>query len=230
MSESQNTRNISIGGNVDGSSIVVGDGNVVSTQTFPEPSQNPEQRKLLFLAANPKNTSRLRLDQEVRDISEGLERAKHRDQFAIAQRWAVRPRDFQRAMLDESPQIIHFSGHGEGAAGLYFEDEVGNPKLVKASALAALFKLFSMKSAIECVMLNGCYSQVQADAIAQHIPYAIGMTQAVGDKAAIEFAVGFYDALGSGESIEFAFELGKVAMEMSGTGYSEMPSLLKKSS
>jgi hypothetical protein len=35
-------------------------------------------------------------------------------------------------------------------------------------------------------------SQVQAEAIAQYIPYVIGMNQAIGDKAAIEFAVGFY--------------------------------------
>ncbi|MEL6489580.1 MAG: CHAT domain-containing protein [Cyanobacteria bacterium J06555_13] len=228
MSASQNTRNISIGGNVEGSSIVMGDGNVVNAQTSATASHNKAKRKLLILASNPKSTAQLRLDQEVRDISEGLARAKHRDQFEIAQRWAVRPRDFQRAMLDESPQIVHFSGHGEGEAGLYFEDEVGNPKLVTASALATLFKLFSMKSGIECVMLNGCYSQVQADAIAQHVPYAIGMSQDIGDKAAIEFAVGFYDALGSGESIEFAYELGKVAMEMSGTGYSEMPLMLKQ--
>ena len=44
-------------------------------------------------------------------------------------------------------------------------------------------------------MLNGCYSQVQAEAIAQHIPSVIGMSQAIGDRAAIELAVGFYDAL-----------------------------------
>jgi hypothetical protein len=34
------------------------------------------------------------------------------------------------------------------------------------------------------------------------------MSQAIGDKAAIEFAVGFYDALGAGKSIEFAYKLG----------------------
>ncbi|MEL6939702.1 MAG: CHAT domain-containing protein, partial [Cyanobacteria bacterium J06598_1] len=161
-------------------------------------------------------------------ISEGLKRAEHRDAFEIAQRWAVRPRDFQRAMLEELPQIVHFSGHGEGEAGLYFEDEVGAPKLVAGSALASLFRLFSLKAKIECVVLNGCYSAVQATAITQHVPYAIGMTDKVGDKAAIEFVVGFYDALGNGESVEFSFEMGKVAMELNATGYEEMPLLLAK--
>ncbi|MBE9063057.1 CHAT domain-containing protein [cf. Phormidesmis sp. LEGE 11477] len=225
------TRDIHIGGNVDGAAIIVGDRNTVtsqqvSSQQLATPSSTPSKRKLLILAANPQGSSRLRLDQEVRDISEGLKRAEHRDKFEIAQRWAVRPRDFQRAMLEELPQIVHFSGHGEGEEGLYFEDEAGAPKLVSGSALASLFKLFAHKANIECVVLNGCYSSVQAAAITQHIPYAIGMSQAVGDKAAIEFVVGFYDALGNGESVEFAFESGKVSMELNGTGYEDLPVLM----
>jgi hypothetical protein len=151
---------------------------------------------ILFLAANPKGTAPLRLGQELRDIGEGLQRAQKRDQFNLEQRSAVRPRDIQRAMLDLGPQILHFSGHGAGEAGLVFEDEVGNGKLVDGDALAALFALFADQ--LNCVVLNGCYSAVQAKAIAQHIPYVIGMSEAIGDQAAIAFAVGFYDALGAG--------------------------------
>ena len=72
-------------------------------------------RKILFLAANPQGTGRLRLDQEVRDIEEGLRRSQKREQFVLTSQWAVRPRDVQRAMLDLNPQIVHFSGHGEGS-------------------------------------------------------------------------------------------------------------------
>ena len=71
-------------------------------------------KKLLILAANPKGTSPLRLDEEVREIEAGLQRAQKRDQFILEQKWAVRPRDIQRAMLDINPQIVHFSGHGAG--------------------------------------------------------------------------------------------------------------------
>jgi hypothetical protein len=119
-------------------------------------------RKILILTANPKGTVQLRLDQEVRDIAEGLRRSQRRDQFTIEQQWAVRPRDIQRAMLDINPQIIHFSGHGEGEAGLVFEDEVGQAKLVNGEALAGLFKLFADQ--VVCVVLNGCYTDVQAEA------------------------------------------------------------------
>lgn len=189
-------------------------------------SSSTDPQTILFLAANPKDTGRLRLDQELRDIAEGLQRARKRNQFNLEQRLAVRPRDIQRAMLDIGPQIIHFSGHGVGEQGLIFEDDIGNAKLVDGAALARLFELFADQ--INCVVLNGCYSEAQAKAIAQHIPYVIGMNQEIGDKAAIAFAVGFYDALGAGRPIEFAYRLGCSAIRMEGIAEHLTPVLLKQ--
>jgi hypothetical protein len=57
-------------------------------------------KRILVLTANPQGTSRLRLDEEVREIQSGLQRSKNRDQFELIAKWAVRPRDIQRAMLD----------------------------------------------------------------------------------------------------------------------------------
>ena len=184
-------------------------------------------KTILMLVANPKGTTPLRLDQEVRDISEGLRRSNYRDAFRIEQRWAVRPRDVQRAMLEVNPHIVHFSGHGIEAEGLAFEDESGHVKLVTADALAGLFGLFAQ---VECVVLNACYSETQADAIYQHIPAVIGMQKAIGDRAALEFAVGFYDALGAGRSIEFAYKLGCNAIQMAGIAENLTPILKQKPS
>jgi len=183
-------------------------------------------KTILILTANPKGTAPLRLYQEVRDICEGLQRSQRRDAFRIEQRWAVRPRDIQRAMLELNPQIVHFSGHGEGEEGLKFEDESGKVKFVDAEALAGLFELFA--DPVECVVLNACYSEVQAEAISQHIPSVIGMKKAIGDRAALEFAVGFYDALGAGRSIEFAHKLGCSAIRMAGIAENLTPVLKQK--
>jgi len=162
-------------------------------------------KTILILAANPKYTSQLRLDQEMREIDNGLQRARRRDEFILRQKWAVRLRDFRRAMLDFKPNIVHFSGHGSAKEGIAFEDENGLVKFMSAEALSDFFKLFA--DTVECVVLNACYSEIQAKAIAEHIPYVIGMNKAIGDMAAIEFSVAFYDALGAGESIEFAYKL-----------------------
>ena len=180
-------------------------------------------KTILILAANPKNTSRLRLDQEVREIDNGLQRARRRDEFFLKQVWAVRRRDFRRAMLDLKPNIVHFCGHGSGKEGIAFEDENGLAKFMSVEALSGFFELFA--DAVECVVLNACYSEVQAKAIAEHIPHVIGMNKAIGDTAAIEFSVAFYDALGAGESIEFAYKLACNAIQLAGLPESLTPVL-----
>ncbi|KYC38545.1 hypothetical protein WA1_35760 [Scytonema hofmannii PCC 7110] len=40
-------------------------------------------RKILLLSANPRDTSQIRLDEEMREIKEGLRRSKKRDQYLI---------------------------------------------------------------------------------------------------------------------------------------------------
>lgn len=169
---------------------------------------------ILILAANPRNTSRLRLDQEVREINNGLQRAQRRDEFDLKSVWAIRRSDFRRAMLDLKPNIVHFCGHGSGEEGIVFEDENGQAELANTEALSGFFKLFSDK--VKCVVLNACYSEVQARAIAKHIPYVVGMKRAIGDPAAIEFSVAFYDALGAGREMDFAFELASNSIQLAG--------------
>ncbi len=183
-------------------------------------------KKILILTANPKNSDKLRLDEEVREIQEGLQRSRSRDQFEIIAKWAVRPDDLRRALLDHEPHIVHFSGHGVGTKGLVLENNVGQMQLVSAPSLARLFKLFKEK--VECVLLNACYSEVQAAAIHQHIDCVIGMNQAIGDRAAIEFAVGFYDGLGAGRGYSDAFEFGVSAIDLEGIPETATPQLKQR--
>jgi hypothetical protein len=184
-------------------------------------------KSILLMAANPKGTSSLRLQEEEREIKERLRLAGY-GKVPINSTEATRPRDIQQAMLDFKPQIVHFSGHGAGQDGLVFEDVVGQEKLVSSEALANLFKLFSKR--LECIILNACYSESQAKAIVKYIDYVIGMSQDIGDRAAIEFSVGFYAALGAGESIEFAYEMGCNAIELEGIPEQLIPILFKKDS
>jgi len=197
------------------------DQNLAQTQ-----SNSSVVKTILILAANPKATSALRLDEEIREIDAGLQRAKKRELFDLKQRWAVRVQEVYQSLLDFKPQIVHFSGHGTGDNGLALEDEAGNVRLVDTVALAKLFELFA--SNVECVVLNACYSEVQAIAIAQHIPYVIGMNKAIGDLAAIKFSTGFYSALGTGESVEFAYKLGCNVIQLDGIPEHLTPILKKR--
>ncbi|MFG6097371.1 AAA-like domain-containing protein [Leptothoe sp. ISB3NOV94-8A] len=183
-------------------------------------------KKILILTSNPKQTEKLRLDEEVREIQEGLQRSRSRDQFEIISKWAVRPDDLRRALLDHEPQIVHFSGHGVGADGLVLENNAGQAKRVTAQSLGRLFSLF--KDKVECVLLNACYSEMQAKAIHKHIDCVIGMSQAIGDRAAIEFAVGFYDGLGADRSYAEAFEFGLTGIDLEGIPETGTPVLKQR--
>jgi hypothetical protein len=182
-------------------------------------------KKILILAANPKTTPPLRLDEEVREINEGLRRSKYRDQFEIQSRWAVRMRDLRRALLDVEPQIVHFTGHGK-EGGILVEDELGMAVSISTEALSGLFE--KLANHVECVLLNACYSEPQANAISRHIDYVIGMREEIDDKAAIEFAVGFYDALGAGKSVKDAFDFGRNAIQLNKLPGHLVPLLLEK--
>ncbi|MBD2020641.1 AAA-like domain-containing protein [Leptolyngbya sp. FACHB-36] len=184
-------------------------------------SPTAQVKKILILSANPRDTDKLRLDEEVREIRSTLRRSKDRAQFEIIAESAVRVDDLLPTLLDYEPQIVHFSGHGTGSQGLALENAVGKAQLVSTAALARLFKAFKTK--IECVFLNACYSEAQADAIHQHIDYVVGMNKAVGDRGAIEFAVGFYMGLVNGRSYEEAFELGCTAVDLEGIPESSTP-------
>ena len=178
-----------------------------------QPKEQHDMVTILFLSADPTDASRLRLGQEFREIQEKLKLAQLRDRFKLAlPQLSIRPADISQALLDVQPQIVHFSGHGASTGALCFETQLGKTHFVQPDALAALFEQFANQ--VNCVLLNACYSETQAKAIAKYIKYVIGMNQAIGDKAAIAFAIGFYQALGAGRTIEDAYKLGCVQIRL----------------
>ncbi|MCH4834025.1 CHAT domain-containing protein [Flavobacterium columnare] len=188
-------------------------------------SELTEMIKILFLGASPIDEVKLRIDEEVREIETGLKLAKLRDQFELKSEWAVTNKTLQQAMLDESPTIVHFSGHGD-IDGIALEDTLGNSKLIDTDAISSLFELFSKE--IKCVILNSCYSESQAREISKHVPYVIGMKSSIGDKTAIAFSLGFYTALGAGKDIDFAYRMGIVSIKLEGETDHDIPILIKK--
>lgn len=171
-------------------------------------------KKILILTANPTNTKPLRLSEEVREIKSAWKRSQNREQFEIIVEEAVRPQEFRRTLLDHKPDIVHFSGHGGGEQGLALMGDNGEAILVKVAPLAKLFKALQEIFFIDCVFLNACYSDVQAEGIYPYVNYVVGMNQKIGDEAAKQFAIGFYDTLFAGQSIKSAFDLGCNAIEM----------------
>jgi hypothetical protein len=67
---------------------------------------------ILFVAANPRDTTRLAIDREARSIHVELKRSGYRDRFDFVTRWAPEPLDLLRELRELKPTVVHFSGHG----------------------------------------------------------------------------------------------------------------------
>jgi len=187
-----------------------------------------ERIKILFLAADPVDTSHLRLGTEIKEINKKMQSALHRDSFELVSEWAVTAADLREALLRHCPQIVHFSGHGSKSGCLVVEDESGKARMIDREALTALFQI--LRDNIRIVVLNACYSKPQADAIGQVVDYTIGMSTTISDKAAILFSATFYSALGFGRTVKEAFELARIALHMDFPQEHKTPWLLAQES
>jgi len=195
--------------------------NSTTRKSEPTHMQNTiEQIRILFLTANPESTTRLRLDEEVREIDEYLRTTKFRDKFDIKLGTAVRHRDLSGLLQSHQPHIVHFSGHG-GFEGIFVENDNKEAHLLAANGLQNLFRV--LKDNIQCVILNACWSINQAQAIAQEIGCVIGMKQDISDHASISFSRGFYQAIGNGRNLNDAFELGKIEIDLANLGEEQIP-------
>jgi len=173
------------------------------------------KRTILFLAANPRGTDRLALDEECAAIEQELRLTAGRDDFEFRSRWAIGVDDLIRCLNELSPTVLHFSGHGnrDGTAtagalaspqrdvevdvscspGIVLQDRDGAHH-VDHHALARI--IASAPPVPRLVVLNACYSASVAESLRRVVDCVVGMDGAIADVAARSFAVGFYRALG----------------------------------
>ena len=173
--------------------------------------KGPSNMRILFLAANPAQTSHLDLEEELRGIQEELRGVRFRDSITFTSYHAVRPDDLIRHVRSVNPNVIHFSGHGS-KNGIILRSDDGGYQPVEGTALAR----FLEARGVELVVLNACYSKEQAEMIHRVVPTVVGTRDVVGDEAARRFSVAFYRGLGDGLPIREAFRDGGDAVALHG--------------
>jgi hypothetical protein len=179
---------------------------------------------VLFLASNPSDQQPVKLDEEIRSITRKIEASKHRDVIHMIPKSAVRTDDLLHELNKEMPSVVHFSGHGNEMGELMFMNDASESKPVNPAALKAVFT--TLKDNIKLVVLNACYSEVQAKAIVEVIDCVIGMDKEIGDEAAIVFSSSFYRAIGFGRSVKEAFDQGIASLMLEGIPEHNIPKLI----
>lgn len=192
--------------------------------------------KILFLAANPPTTARLRLDHEARAIDDALRSAGVKDHFRLEQAWAVDDRYLQDSLLRFEPDIVHLSAHGKltGEPLLENSRDVGSTRVAPQGegegeeAIYGLSQIFaSVGRYVRCVVLNSCHSAKAAAALSPYVDCVIGMSAAISDEAAIRFSWSFYHSLAYGKSIKSSFDLAVAQVAFAGNQQSQVPELIK---
>jgi hypothetical protein len=168
--------------------------------------------KILFFASNPASTTILALDEEFRAIKNRIRSAQFRDRLDLIPQLAAQPDDLLQELNQHKPQVVHFSGHGIRSGSLIMGGRDGSSQAVDADALSDLFRV--LKDNIKVVVLNACYSALQANAIRKEIDCVVGMNAKIDDRAAIYFAGSFYRSIAFGRSIKDSFEQGIVALKL----------------
>jgi hypothetical protein len=192
----------------------------------PQPPPPPAPKVILILAANPRGTDTLRLDEEQRAIDRAVHEGTLRGRLEIRVSNAMRVEDLHSALLRHRPSVLHFSGHGSAREGIVFCDQLGIPRPVPPRGLAGVLGSAGIGATIDCVVLNACSTSDQAAAIAQHVACVVGMSHLVPDETAIMFAEGFYRGVAYGQSVRSAFDLGVNAAVLKGLGGADLPRLI----
>lgn len=180
--------------------------------------------RILFLAANPIDKDHLRIRGERNKIHDVLNKAEIGNQFDLIAEFAVNASELQELLFRHNPTIVHFSGHGEASGEICFEDEEGVSQPVDPQTLASLFSIFN--ESVRCIVLNACYSQEQAEALAQHIDCVMGMNDAISDPAALSFATALYRAFANRKSLRDSFDLACNQLDLQRLDESHKPLLL----
>lgn len=185
----------------------------------------PEKITVLFLASNPLDQPALRLDEEIRTITEKIRAADFRDHLELKSRWALRTGDFLQALNEDRPTIVHFSGHGSEDGELIFQNSSGAAHYVTKDAIVAT--IATMADSVRMVVFNACFSAGQADDVAKHVDIAIGVDDAIGDDAARYFASQLYSSIAFGHSVGRSYDQARaaVAMEMGKIPDEHLPTL-----
>lgn len=189
---------------------------------------------ILFIASNPDiefidddgNTiqqQKLKLEKEAREIHESIQKSLKRDSISFETRWAARVTDLIQFINEVNPTILHFSGHGTSDGKLVFQDNNDQPKLLNMDTLIELINASSDN--LRLVVLNNCYSSIISEKVIDNIEASIGMSNSIGDEAAIVFASQLYSSIGFGLSLEKAFQQAIVALKLYNISEDETPKL-----
>jgi len=199
----------------------------------------PSPLRILYVTANPdavetvetrpdgtlvETGTWLRTELEVSEVRKAIRRSNLRDRVLLEHLPAATADDLIDGLNDHRPHILHFSGHAS-SWGLTFEDPSGvdYSQEIEFELFAAICE--ATDDPPKLIVLNACESLNGAGDLLKVVPALIGMTDTIGDGAAIRFAAAFYSALAAGQSVGTALKQGRLSIRIKGLADWELPQI-----
>lgn len=183
-----------------------------------------EKLRILMLAASSEGD--LRVGREQKRIRAAVESALHRDLVELDVRPSATASDLLDGITKFRPHVVHFSGHSNDELIVFENDIDAKHKGVVVSATAFANAVAATDEPPLLVLLNSCHSASQIQHLVESVaPFAIGMSDSIGDGDAITYATQFYAAVANGQSIFSAHASGQAAVQLAGLPGHDLPTL-----
>ena len=190
-----------------------------------EPAK-PERLRVLYLAANPEMD--LRVDAEVRQVRDAVKKALHRDLVELDDRPAATPEDLLDGINETRPHVVHFSGHGGGAAVLFDNGRIDTPQGRDVPFELLCRALRATDTPPKLLLLTAWDTLDGAMILLDVVPAVVGTASTVSDLAAAVFSARFYSAVANGQSVGSALQQASVAIDLAGLGEGRTPGALAR--
>jgi hypothetical protein len=173
-----------------------------------------KQLVVLFLTSNPVPESSLRVDGEVRKVQEAIRGSKFRGNVRVEYRPAADVNSILDGLNDLSPQIVHFSGHGDQTGLVTDDGSILGASDTSLSYCQLAKALAATDIPPSLLVLNSCWGSKGQKALSPVVQFLVSMNAPISDLAASVFAPRFYAAIASGQSIKSSFDQAALAVEM----------------
>ncbi|WP_088893320.1 CHAT domain-containing tetratricopeptide repeat protein [Leptolyngbya ohadii] len=197
------------------------------------------KKTILMLSANPESIDRLRREEEIKTIENALGRAtlarvkqsRSSTVFdSLLNKLNVRATDLSQELSTIQSSCICISGDEDGIEGLMLGSNFSKSESNHSGKLKSIVDFFRLHSErIDCVILNGCYSEEQARGIVQHIEFVIGISRELEHEKVIRFLSEFYYQLSLENTIQSSYSLGYNLLERVDSENTQLlPTLLRR--
>jgi len=155
--------------------------------------------KILLVSANAIQGATLRVDAEFKAVQQQLGQTAD-VRYVPSATWE----EVAAQVEGYTPRVVHFSAHGGDSEEILLTTREGRPHPIPTKALEQLFKV--MRGKIRLVVMNSCFSERQARAIAKFTDGVLGVKLRLPEEVALGFSPRFYKAISEGESVAEAYE------------------------